>query len=418
MRQPALRRGRPVWLDGERSTASRYPILRGSHQADVAIVGAGMTGAMIAAIFSEAGVPVIAADAGRAGLGSTAASTALLLQEPDYDLSSLGRIYGTATARRIWQLSHDATREFVDTIRRLRIECRLQHRASVYYTIDDEQTGSLRREWRRRVRGGFRSEWLEGAAAQRAAGVTCAAAMRSAGNAQLNPLLACRGLLDAACDRGARVFERSAVNRIRRTADGVRLYTPHGTIDARQAVIATGYATKYFRPLAGHFTMRHTYVLATEPIGWRVRHRLGLGQVLLWDTARPYHYVRWTDDRRLLLGGEDRRVTTGPNRSKQFAEATRELRGYFNEVLPGFSDVRIARAWEGLFAMTPDGLPLIGPHRRYPGHTFALGYGGNGMTFAALAARILLEQWNGIDSADHQLFAFNRTRRRSRQAAA
>ena len=60
--------------------------------------------------------------------------------------------------------------------------------------------------------------------------------------------------------------------------------------------------------------------------------------------------------------------------------------------------------------MTPDSLPYIGPHRRYPRHAFALGYGGNGMTFAALAARILVEQWRGVASTDHELFAFNRTR--------
>jgi len=29
------------------------------------------------------------------------------------------------------------------------------------------------------------------------------------------------------------------------------------------------------------------------------------------------------------------------------------------------------------------------------------------MTFAFLAARLLLEQWNGIDSPDHRLFRFN-----------
>jgi glycine/D-amino acid oxidase-like deaminating enzyme len=79
-------------------------------------------------------------------------------------------------------------------------------------------------------------------------------------------------------------------------------------------------------------------------------------------------------------------------------------------LFPVLGDVGIDTAWEGLFAMTPDGLPYIGPHRRYPRHAFALGYGGNGMTFGALAARILLEQWRGIDSPDHALFAFNRLR--------
>ena len=84
------------------------------------------------------------------------------------------------------------------------------------------------------------------------------------------------------------------------------------------------------------------------------------------------------------------------------------LRDYFETLYPALSEIGFDTAWEGLFAMTPDSLPYIGPHRRYPRHTFALGYGGNGMTFAALAARILVEQWLGIESADHELFAFNR----------
>ena len=66
--------------------------------------------------------------------------------------------------------------------------------------------------------------------------------------------------------------------------------------------------------------------------------------------------------------------------------------------------------WEGLFAMTPDSLPYVGPHRRYPSHWFALGYGGNGMTFGFLAARLLLERWQGVQSQDHALIAFDRLR--------
>ena len=60
--------------------------------------------------------------------------------------------------------------------------------------------------------------------------------------------------------------------------------------------------------------------------------------------------------------------------------------------------------------MTADSLPYIGPHRRYPRHWFALGYGGNGMTFGFLAARLLLERWQGVKSRDHALFEFARLR--------
>ena len=368
-----------------------------------------MTGAMIAEAFTRDGVRVAVIEAARIGLGSTAASTALLLQEPDYDLKALGERYGKRIAKRIWMSSQNAARDFVDTIRRLKISCDLEKRDSLYYTLDEERARELQRELQRRHKAGLPGKWLDPAALLRASGIHGAGAIRTS-NAQLNPLRACVGLLRAAAKRDAAIFEGSTINRIRSVADGVRLYSANGTIDAKQVVIATGYATRYFRPLAGRFKLRHTYVLATNRITARARRRLRLRKVMLWDTARPYHYVRWTGDRRLLLGGEDHPVKPGARRALQFAEATGALRDYFEGLFPVLSDVGIDTAWEGLFAMTPDSLPYIGPHRRYPRHAFALGYGGNGMTFAALAARILVEQWRGVAAPDHALFAFNRSR--------
>lgn len=406
MRKPVLRRGRTIWL-GRTTLATKYPTLRGHQETEVAIVGGGMTGAMIAEAFTRIGTRVIVLDAARVGHGSNAASTALLLQEPDYDLRDLSGKYGAARARRIWELSADAARDFITTIHRLKINCDLQRRDSLYYTLDDERAKELQRELRRRHRAGLGGTWMGPAALQRITGFLGAGAIRSR-NAQLNPLKACIGLLRAAARDGARVFEHSNVRRIAQIDGGVRLYTRAGAVDALQVVIATGYATKYFRPLAGRFRMRHTYVLSTRQAGSITRRRLGLGNVMLWDTARPYHYVRWTDDHRLLLGGADHPVKRGARHDRQFADGTQKLREYFERLYPSLTDVGIETAWEGLFAMTPDSLPYIGPHRRYPKHTFALGYGGNGMTFAALAARILVEQWQGITSKDHALFAFNR----------
>jgi glycine/D-amino acid oxidase-like deaminating enzyme len=100
----------------------------------------------------------------------------------------------------------------------------------------------------------------------------------------------------------------------------------------------------------------------------------------------------------------------GRGRAAAFRKGTRALREYFEGLLPSLSEVGIDYAWDGVFAMTPDGLPYSGPHRRYPQHLFALGYGGNGMTFGFLAARMLLERWQGIHSPDHDLFAFGRHR--------
>src|SRR6185503_2956078 len=119
------------------------------------------------------------------------------------------------------------------------------------------------------------------------------------------PYRACLGLLRYACKHGARVFERSEVNRITQTKSGILATTRRGAVAADHVVIATGYATPAFKPLAARFAMKHTYVLATRPIPARLRAKIGLEDLLLWDAERPYHYARWSGCR-LIIGGGDR----------------------------------------------------------------------------------------------------------------
>jgi glycine/D-amino acid oxidase-like deaminating enzyme len=409
---PALRRGRPVWHDEGRDgqRPRRYPSLRGHRACEIAIVGGGLTGALVAETFASEGVSVSLLESGRVACGSTVASSALLLREPDSGLTHLIRRYGRAAGRRIWTLSQEAVDDLVRRLRQRHVDCGLAERETVYYATTTDSACRLRAEHQLRLRAGFDGEWLTASALRRLTGVPGLGAIHTQGNAQCDPYRACHGLMHAASAAGADIFERSAVTRIEQRRHGVRVHTREGRVDAARVVIATGYATQHFRPLAGRFRMYHTYVLATPPLGAAARRRVGIGNLMIWDTDRPYHYARWTLDHRLLLGGADRPVRRGRTRNAQFAAATRELRVDFETILPALTGIDIEHAWEGLFAMTPDSLPYIGPHLRYPKHLFALGYGGNGMTFASLAARLLLEHWRGARSADQHLFRFGRLR--------
>jgi glycine/D-amino acid oxidase-like deaminating enzyme len=390
----------------------RYPSLSANHETSVAIVGGGMTGALLAHAFASAGIATTLLEAGLVGRGSTAASSALLLQEPDLELLQLEERYGRRTSRHIWRASHESVRQLITLLRRLGIDCDLNKRDAVYYATNAEAAERLRQECRLRSQAGFEADWLSVGALRHMTGISGRGAIRTSGSAQFDPYRACVGVLRAAVAEGAQVFERSAVRRIRGDRDRVRLRTARGTVEARRVVIATGYATPQFRPLAGRFRMYRTYVMVTRPMRSAERRELGLSDVMVWDTERPYHYARWTPGHRLLLGGGDRPIGPGQRRRQQFETAIRELRDDFETRLPGLATVATEFAWEGLFAMTPDSLPYVGPHRRYPGHWFALGYGGNGMTFGFLAARLLLERWQGVCSPDHALFAFDRLRKR------
>jgi glycine/D-amino acid oxidase-like deaminating enzyme len=404
-----LRTGRPVWLGpSEARRAPAHRPLTGRLRVDVAIVGGGITGAIAALRFAEAGIGVAVLEADRIGHGSTAASSALLLQEPDQRLLQLTDRYGARMARTIWRLSQDAAGDLLALLEGLPRPCGFGRRDTVYYTTDAGDVEPLRREHAERRRAGIAAEWLTPRALREQAGIPGRAGIRTRGNAQCDPYRACLGVMDAARRAGAVVFERTPVRRIESRRRAVHLRTPAGVVEARQVVIATGYATRQFRPLAGRFALCHTYVLATPPLDVRARRELGLADVMLWDSRPRYHYARWTEDHRLLLGGGDRPIAGGRRPAKRLAAAVRDVRAHFEQVLPALGELRIAQAWEGRFANTADGLPYVGPHSRYPGHLFALGYGGNGMTFGSLAGRLLVEHWRGRSTREHALFAFGR----------
>ena len=407
MTPPRLRLSRPLWLD--RGTAApRFPTLRGEHRADVAVVGGGSTGAAIAWRFASAGVRVAVLEAERVGRGSTAASTALLMQEPDADLGDLARRFGIRRARRIFELSREATRELIDAIRRLGIDCDLVQHDSVYYTLTDAGRSRLRAEERRRSRAGVGGRWLSRDGLWKAAGLDGAAAIRTRGNAEVDPYRCCLGFLEAARGAGAAIFERSRVESVDASRRDVTLRTAGGIVRADRVIVATGYATPSFERLAARFRMMHTFVVATRPLTRAERRTVGLGPVMMWETGWPYHYARWTPDARLMLGGGDRDRVPERERPRAFVEGALGVLDYFVERFPVLREVTIDYAWEGLFAMTPDGLPYIGPHRRHPRHLFALGYGGNGMTLGFLAADLLLDAHRGRPSADLDLFSFGR----------
>lgn len=405
-----MRHGRPLWLD--RPFPKRtYPKQRGTLEVDVVIVGGGITGALCAYLFADAGVRVALIESKLVGRGSTIASTALLMQEPDRDFVELVERFGRAATQEIWRALARATRDIAKVIRALKIDAGLCACDSVYFALDPEGVKKLRKELTARKAAGLPGRWLSASALHKMTGIRAQAAIATSGNAQVNPVRTCHGFMAAAARRGARIFERSHARSVKATKTGVVVRTAGGTIAASRIVVATGYATSEFRGLVGRFRTKDTYVFATR------RLRTPLNRlVMAWDTDRPYHYLRWSDDGRLLVGGEDTVHRSAKGSRRRIAKARERLLTYLAEVYPELADERPDYAWEGLFAETPDGLPYIGEHSRFPRHLFALGYGGNGMTASFLAAKTLVELYQRGDKAGKvrppgNLFAFDRSRR-------
>ena len=398
--------GRSPWRDRKERIDARHlhrQRLSESMSCDVAIIGAGITGALVAECLTAQGKSVIVIDREPAGLGSTQASTALLQWEIDRPLSELTDIHGFETASHVYRRSRAAVAGLAELIRAERIDCAFAPRPTLY--LASQQTGekALRDELDLRHRAGLPGDLLPHAALKRHSGFDRAAAIRSPGSAEADPLALCRGLLALAARRGARLVAADALDF---QEEGGRVLvesdTPH-VVDAGHVVLATGYVMPHFVMPACHRTAS-TYAVATVPqaerIAWPER-------ALVWEAADPYNYLRLTDDNRIIIGGEDEKISDPDLRDRLLAAKTEALREKIAAFWPS-ADTRLSHAWCGAFGQTSDGLPLIGRVAGTRGMYAAYGYGGNGITFSYLASRMIAAMISGGHQHWFDAFALDR----------
>jgi glycine/D-amino acid oxidase-like deaminating enzyme len=147
-----------------------------------------------------------------------------------------------------------------------------------------------------------------------------------------------------------------------------------------------------------------TYAVVSEPLaiesGWHE-------QCLIWESARPYVYLRTTEDGRAIIGGEDEEFRDPVRRDRLIRSKAQCLRKKFHAFFPHLP-FEIAFSWAGTFGETKDGLAYIGSTPDLPHAYFALGYGGNGITYSLIAAEVIRDALLGQKNTDAALFRFDR----------
>lgn len=401
-RKKDLRSGRPVWALRRKPPVPHGP-LETSLDADVLVVGAGISGALIADSLSEAGFRVVVVDRRSPLAGSTSASTALLQYEIDTPLIHLSRCCGVLAAEAIWRRSRLAVDALAERTVRLRIDADMRRRDALYLTGDVLNAKGMAREARARRRAGFEVELLHSKALRERYGIRREAALLSSGGLVADPRKLAAGYLRAAVRRGASVFAPVDVVEATESARRVVATTDAGhTIRVGHVVFATGYEVAKGVPAGGH-SISSTWVIATGP----QRRRLWPTECMIWEASDPYLYVRTTTDGRVLCGGADAPFEDDVKRDALSPAKVKVLEAKLASLFPDL-DPTAAQHWTGCFGSSDTGTPLIG---RVPGkhRTFAvLGCGGNGITFSMLAAQILRGLISREGDTDERLFALRR----------
>ncbi|MFS0870161.1 NAD(P)/FAD-dependent oxidoreductase [Paenibacillus xylanilyticus] len=385
-----------------------YPVLEGEVNCDCLIIGGGMGGALSAKLLTERGLRTIVIDKREIGHGSSMANLGLLQYSNDKTLTSCIHTFGEKRGIRFYELCRIALQQLEDIVSSLEIDPWYVPRTSLYCASCEDDASMLEEEYCTLKTYGFDVELWNRDKISTHFPFSKPIALFTNGDAEVNPFRLVHGLLQSASRKGARIYERTEMIHCDYGEDGVVCYTPNGTIRAKQVIFSTGYETQEIKNDRGAY-LQSTYAIATKPLkdlsSWYNRS-------LIWETARPYLYMRTTHDGRILAGGLDEEIPHDDQRAIRARSKGETLLYKIADYFP-LPDLEIDYAWEAVFGSTHDGLPFVGPHPDYPNCYFIEGYGGNGTVYSMIAASILADVITMGKNEDMELFSLTRTNKPS-----
>lgn len=398
-----LHSGLPFWLV-KSGLPFNYNSLQQNIQTDVTILGGGISGALVAYQLASAGVECTVIDARTIGLGSTVASTALLQYELDTPLCELKDKVGIANAARAYHLCNDSIEQLGGIAKKIKADS-FEKKDSLYYAAQKKDIKFLNEEFDMRKQHGFNIEYLEQDIVKKEFGFDAPAALLSHHGAQVNAYTFTHALLQHCITQGVKVYDRTNAVKIEHRKNKVVLKTAEGfTITTKKLVYATGFeSVNYIDKKVAD--LHSTYAIVSEnlpadTVFWKE-------EALIWNTADPYLYMRTTKDKRIICGGRDEKFYNPVKRDKLIKEKSRQLAKDFTRLFPGIP-FKAEFSWTGVFAATKDGLPYIDTYKKLPNSYFALGFGGNGITFSQIAAIIITDLIKGKENKDAAIFSFER----------
>jgi len=365
--------------------AVELPLLQGTVQADVCVIGGGFTGVSAALNLAEAGFDVVLLEAERIGFGASGRCGGLVGSGQRKDVLEMEALFGKERARLLWDFAEAGKAEIRGRVAKHDIRCDL-HSGQVegihkpgYCGWPAELSAALAESYDYpHCRALSKDEVREMVATD-----TFLEGVWDGQAATLHPLNYVLGLARTARDAGVRIHENSRVTEYTRD-DPATVATATGTVRASFIVLAcNGYLDRLERRVAGKIMPINNFMIATEPLGEARAGQLISGRFGVHDTRFVVNYFRLSDDYRLLFGGGENYRPGFPKDIPGF------VRPYMLELFPQLDDVAVDYAWGGTLSVTVNRLPHVG--RLAPNLFFAQGYSGHGISIANFAGKIIAE---------------------------
>ncbi|WP_345752793.1 NAD(P)/FAD-dependent oxidoreductase [Microbacterium rhizophilus] len=374
----------------------------GDLDADVCIVGAGLTGLWTAYYLTEQdpSLRIVVLERDIAGYGASGRNGGWCSALFPRETSSLVKAYGVDAARRMRRAMVETVDEVGRVVAAEGIDCDFAKGGTIAYATSEVQRRAARDEVDAHTAFGVDAyEYWD--LADRAHPPAAIAASFTPDCARIQPAALVRGLAETVERRGVRIFEQTAATAWGRGV--VVAQTPDGPVRVRAgSVLLTVEAYGSRLPGIGRRILPlYSLMIATEPLDDG-----------FWDAAGIAHGQTFTDYRHLLVYGQrtaDNRFAFGGRGARyHWGSAIRDeydrvdgvfahLRSTLLDLFPDAAEAAVTHTWGGPLGVPRDWHASVGfdPSSRVGS---AGGYVGDGVGTTNLAGRTLAALVTGADS--------------------
>ena len=345
--------------------------------ADVAIIGAGVTGLAAARNLAKGGASVAVFDTHTVGWGASGRNGGMISVGSKRPLGSWIKAYGPEKAKRLFQASCDAVTFVEEVIKDEKIDCGYERCGLLCAAWKPEHFGLLAAKQKLLAETVDYKTTLVAPidiADELGTGGYCGGLIEDFAG-RLDPFIYTRGLALAAQKAGATIHENIAVVALEPDADGHRVVTTHGPVKATDVLVATN---AYSGPVTPGLQRRvipiESQIIVTEQLDEALATGLILKKRIVFDTKKMLFYYRTTDDNRMFFGGRATFSTVSPQKSGKI------LRGKMVRLYPQLAGAAVEYTWDGYVAFTFDWDPHMG---KMDGLYYSMGYCGHGMALGS-----------------------------------
>ncbi|WP_026575603.1 NAD(P)/FAD-dependent oxidoreductase [Bacillus sp. UNC438CL73TsuS30] len=382
--------------------APSYPALEEDLSCDVLVIGGGSSGAQCAYYLADTNLDVAVIEKSTIGSGSTSTNTALLQYSGEKMFTDLINTFGIDYIEKHLQLLKEAIDEIEKASNSVSIDCEFNRRDTLYSASCAEDVERLKKEYEFLKQHNCELTFLTKEDIEAKYPFSRDAAIYSYNDAEINPFRFTHALLEHAASKGVHIYEHTEMNghHFDKERGKMIISTKNGkSIQARYIIFAAGYeGIEMKKEKKASFVS--TYTVTTNPVEsfspWYNR-------TLIWETARPYLFMRTTRDNRIIIGGLDDNTTYHDDRDSKLIHKKNKLIEEFNKMFPTIQ-VQPEYYLAAFYGGTLDGIPIIGKYGEFPNSYFLFAFGDNGTVYSQLLSKIIVKEIVEGESPDIALY--------------